>query len=618
MANSLKNLFRRVINAPGWENREGQYPARSQWRQFFRALTQRERIILTSGLALLLIGSAIFGTRAFNSRTDIVPASGGSLTIGVVGRPLYINPILAPSNAADSDLERLTFAGLFRYDQDGNLVPDLATSYAIGDAGRVIEVTLRDDVVWPDGRAFSADDVAFTIEAVQDPTIRSPLLQSWTGVLVEVLEPTTIRFTLPAPYPPFLHNLTLGILPKHAWEEVPPQDFALAELNLQPIGLGPFRAAKFERARDGRILSYTLERNPAALRQPLLDEVTLRFFNQQQEALVAFNRGEVELLGPLEEPDIANIRSGHRVVTADLPRTFGVFFNQANSVVLADDDVRIALTHATDRSPILDILGGEQFAVELETPIPGSMFGTAEGAEHVTLYGHNIDEAQIVLERAEWLFPEPEEEAAEENEEDTEDTEENAEEAEEVATEPQVPIRENNDGDQLRFVLTHRDDGHSTAIATRLKEQWERIGGIVELRSLSVGAYRKAIIERDYEAILAGEELPLDPDLYAFWHSSQKFDPGGNLALFESPSVDAILEKGRENFDEAERAQLYRDAQKLLLEEAPAIFLWSGRYSLAADTDVRGIGFSLLANPSWRFGNVHEWYVRTKRVWRQD
>ncbi len=603
MSNMFKKFARRVFNAPGWETREGSYPDSSQWSQFFKALTGRERIIVGVGSFLLISGLLIAGLRAYDNRTDIVATAGGSVTIGVVGAPLYINPVLAPSNAADSDLARLIFAGLFRYDGAGNLVPDLAASYAIGDFGKVIEVELLDNIVWPDGQPFTADDVLFTIDAVQDPTIRSPLHASWIGVNVEVIDATNIRFTLPSPYPPFLHNLTLGILSRSTWEEVAPENFALSEQNIKPMGLGPFRPKTFDRSPDGRILAYTLERNPSARISPLLEHVTLRFFNQHQEALVAFNRGEVQLLGPILPTDTDIIRSGHSLTTADLPRTFGVFINQANSKVLADDNVRLALAHATWRDPIMTLLGGPSFAVGLELPIPDSMFGATKTAPR---FGFNIAEALGILDDADWQFPKPE---VVEEDEDVGPTE---------AAEPPVPvdpIRENDDGEPFTFVLTHRDDARSSAIVKILQAQWELLGATVELRPLGVGAYRKAIIERSYESILAGEELPLDPDLFAFWHSSQKFDPGGNLALFESPSVDAILEKGRESFVVDEREQLYQDAQKLIMEDAPVIFLWSERYSFAADTGVSGVDFSLLANPSWRFGNVTEWYVRTKRIW---
>lgn len=606
MLQAIKQFARRAFNAPGWEQRE-RSPDRGQWGQFFVALTNRERIILLVGTLLLLGGLGIFGTRAYSSRTQILPASGGNVTVGVIGRPLYINPILAPSNAADSDLARLIFAGLFRYAPDGTMLPDLAESYAIGDFGKVIEVTLKDNVHWPNGEPFTADDVAFTIESIQNPAIRSPLLASWTGIGVEVVNATLLRFTLPAPYPPFLHNLTIGILPKHAWEDIAPENFALSEQNIKPMGLGPFRPVRFERTRDGRILSYTLERNPDAIRQPLLEKITLRFFNQQQEALVAFNRGEIHLLGPLTPTDIDLLRSGNHILSAELPRIFGVFFNQANSKVLADDDVREALAHATNRAPILEILGGDTFASGLELPIPVHMFGATDEAKR---YGFNLTEGLRILLEAEWLFPVPDEDAEEDDNEGEGVPEEVVEESESTGL-----IRENDDEEPLTFTLTHREDPRVAAIAQTLQTQWEALGIRVELVSLTAGTLRKAIIERNYEAILAGEELPLDPDLFAFWHSSQKFDPGGNLALFESPSVDAILERGRESFEVGEREQLYQDAQKLIQEDAPAIFLWSERYSVAIDADVYGIDFSLLANPSWRFGNVDEWYTRTERVW---
>ena len=616
LVHRIRGLLRRALNIPGWESRDKTYPAASQWGQFFVSLTARERLILIMGVALIVVGTGIAGARSYLSHTDILPSKGGTITVGVVGRPLYINPVLAQSNAADLDLERLLFAGLFRYSPDGTLIPEIAESYAIGDLGKVVEVTIRDGLRWPDGEPVTADDVQYTIESIQNPTIRSPLLATWTGIQVDVIDMRLVRFTLPAPYPPFLHNLTIGILPKHAWEDVAPENFALNEMNLEPMGLGPFRPIRIDRTKAGRVLSYTLERNPAALRTPLLDSVVLRFFDQRQEAIVAFNRREINLLGPLRPQDPKQLRAGAMIVTASLPRTFGLFFNQVRSKVLSDDDVRRALTHATDRTPLIEILGGQRFVTGLEMPVPEGMFGATTESRR---FGHNLQEALSILEEAEWLFPPP----AESTNGDESGTESgNTNEEQDKAEQPAIvgpieaPIREDGDGNRLAIIITHRQDPTIQAVASTLKSQWEALGADIELRSLTTGAFRKAIIERDYEVLLAGEELPLDPDLFAFWHSSQKFDPGGNLALFESPSVDAILERARETFEDDAREQLYQDAQKLMYDDAPAVFLWQERYSTAVDPAIHGITLDLLANPSWRFANVHEWYVRTKRVWR--
>lgn len=577
----IRSFLRRIVNAPGWETAEKRLPKPAQCRKIFRLLTFREWIIAALAAFAILLGVSIFLGNLYATKTISVPSRGGSITIGVVGRPLYLNPVLAPSNPADSDLTELIFAGLYRYDRDGKLIPDLATNIAVGDFGRVVEVTLRNDLHWPDGEPFTADDVAFTINAIKNPNLRSPLFTVWAGVGLEVVDPWKIRFLLPAPYPPFPHNLTVGILPKHLWENIPQEQFSLTEQNLKPMGLGPFRPQSFERDHSGHILSYTLTRNDASPRQPFLDRVTLRFFESETDAIAAFNRREISFVTITTPENRETLRHGALLTSAALPRTFALFLNQTTTKALTDSTVRKALAYATNREPIIAALGGEPFAHALERPIPEGMVGATTETPR---YDFAPTHAQNILDAAGW------------NKSDD-------------------GIRKKGD-ERLAFTLTLRDDPTTRRVGEILRDEWRVIGVALELNPLAPADYRRAVAERHYEVLLAGQELPLDPDPYAFWHSSQKFDPGANIALYENKKADTILEEARQDFDETSRARRYGEFQALLMEDAPAIFLWQERYVTAVDRILRNTETNFLANPSWRFGPVSEWYTKTKRVWK--
>lgn len=582
MFTRLRRLIRRAFNLPGWERGSRRIPTPAQWGALLRALTFRERILAGIAFSAIIASAAILIGRTYLENTAVVPAEGGNVTIGVVGRPLYLNPVLAPSNPADEDLVRLLFAGLFRYDGSGRLVPDLAVSFAVGDFGKTIDVVLKDNVQWPDGEPFTADDVVFTANAIRNPAIRSPLFAAWSSVGVEALDHRTVRFTLPSPYPPFLHNLAIGILPKHYWEDVAPENFALSDKNLEPLGLGPFAADRYERTRDGRILSYTLKPNPTAPRKPFLESLTVRFFDRADDAIIAFNRREVQFIGPIRPEDTERIRSGAKILSASLPRTFALFLNQTASKALADATVRKALAYATDRRPILASLGGDRFAKTLERPVPEGMFGATADTDR---YDFSPEHARNILETAGWKNSEGD------------------------------GARKKGD-EPLNLTLAFREGDDMRAVAETLQAQWRDIGVALEIRSLEPAAFRQAVRDRDYQILLAGQELPADPDPYAFWHSSQKFDPGGNLALYDSDEADTILEESRNAFDDALRAEHYAAFQRTLMRDAPAIFLWQGKTAVAFGPPLRGIETTFLPNISWRFGNADQWYVQTKREWR--
>ena len=232
------------------------------WQKFFRVFSAKERMTVLTLVLLAAISLVATVLGVYYSLTKPVPISGGDYSEGIIGQPMYVNPVLAAGNEADADMARLIYSGLFKYGSDGKIVPDLAESYDVSNDQLTYTVHLKQNVKWHDGEPFSSDDVLFTIQAIQDPAFKSPLRQNWQGVGMEQIDESTIKFVLPAPYAFFLNNLTVGIIPKHVWETVAPTNFSLAEYNLRPVGTGPFEFSDFQKDSGGMILSYKLTSNP--------------------------------------------------------------------------------------------------------------------------------------------------------------------------------------------------------------------------------------------------------------------------------------------------------------------------------------------------------------------
>ena len=204
-----------------------------------RRLSPGDQLIV--GVCALLMMAGAFVALAQVSRHFMVevPAHGGTHVEGVVGTPRFINPLLAISDA-DQSLTTLTYAGLLKQNSDGTLAPDLAQGYTVSPDGRTYTVIIRPDALFQDGRAVTPEDVVFTVEMAQSPSIASPARANWDGVQVAATDARTVTFTLKSPYAPFADNLTLGILPKHLWEKVTPEEFPFSSLNLAPVGAGPY------------------------------------------------------------------------------------------------------------------------------------------------------------------------------------------------------------------------------------------------------------------------------------------------------------------------------------------------------------------------------------------
>lgn len=479
---------------------------------------------------------------------------------------------------------QLVYNGLLKYDSQGKVVPDLAESYDISDDKTTYTFHLKKNVSWHDGEPFNAEDVIFTTNVISDPSYRSALRSNWQGIETNLMDDYTITFTIKTPYVGFLNNLTFGILPKHIWESVSPDKFYLTELNLEPIGTGPFKYQSFQKDSKGNILSYKLVANPSYFAaKPYISKITFNFYIDDNSVLEAYNKKEIMGIGGLSSQKLDNLKGQNstQVYKFNMPRYFSVFFNQTKSVALAHDEVREAIALATDRKEIIDNVLHSN-ANEVFSPILDGMIG----------YSTDIPRKEFNLEKANQTL---EEKGWQKNSEG---------------------IRE-KDGAQLEITLVTTDWEELTETAEILKTQWGEIGMKVTVNSFSISDIQQNYIRpREYDALLFGQVLGADPDPFSFWHSTNKKDPGLNLSLFGNSDTDKLIDDGRIEFDTEKRNSYYIDFQKKLEEENPAIFLYSPSYIYPVNKKLKGIDIKNLVSPSRRFSEVEKWYVKTKREWK--
>jgi len=154
--------------------------------------------------------------------------------------------------------------------------------------------------------------------------------------------------------------------------------------------------------------------------------------------------------------------------------------------------------------------------------------------------------------------------------------------------------------------------------AELLKEDWAKIGAETEIKIFPLDEINQEIIKtRNYEIILFGNNLGRSPDLFSFWHSSEKFYPGLNLSLYEDKDVDALIESIRKDLNEQRRNQKLKEAQLRIIKDQPAIFLYSPDYFYVSQNRLGGFGENnFIAIPSDRFKNVEKWYIKTARVFK--
>lgn len=542
-------------------------------REWFFALPKPERILLFIFAGTLAVSFIALLANSYLKQTNQAPAYGGSITIGFVGTPHYINPVIAPANEVDRALIKLVYPSLLHYDQKGALVPFLAERYAVGDNGKVYDVFLKKNAKWEDGQAMTAKDVVFTIKTIQDPKASSPLVRLWQGVGVEALDDYTLRFTLSEPYAFFLQNLTVGILPKHIWESIGEENFSLSEYNKKPVGGGPYRFSTFTKT-ESAITSIVFKSNATFFgRAAYIPKVTVRFYATPQDLFKAYQSGEVEVAGlsagafdPQPKPD-----TSRKVTPFMLPRYFAIFLNESVNPSLRKKEVRQALWHAINREAlIVNVLGSQ--AQIVNSPIPSVLSKYASSS--VVEYPFDIARAGQLLAANGFSLTKP-----------------------------------------LVIELTIIDDELLGRVAETVVSDWREAGIQATIRRVDINQLRDQVLQkRTYQTFLFGQALALEPDPFSLWHSSQVEYPGFNLSMYRNKTADSILEELRKTFDEQRKKELFAAFQATLTNDVSTIFLYSPYYLVFSPASLYGLEAVPVSLPEDYINGIGDWYIYTKRI----
>jgi len=560
-------------------------------RYLIRILPQKEKIFFLVLAAVFLISLAGIIKQAASLVLADAPADGGEISEGIIGTPRFINPALATSDA-DRDLTILIYSGLLRRDGQGNLIPDLAEDYKISEDGLSYAFKIRDEAVWHDNKPITSDDVVFTIKTIQNSLIKSPKQASWEGVEIQKISDKEISFSLKRPYAPFLENAALGILPKHIWEKIPPEQFSLNVFNIKPVGSGPFKIKETKKDSSDITTAYILERNKKfTLGKPHLKKIILKFYPSEEALIKAFKNKEIDSLAAASPKNLSDLKRKNSIVkTLKLPWVFGVFFNQNQNPILANQEVREALDLASDKDMIIqEVLGG--FGERLASAIPPGVLGYFDFDFDLKNRPASETSAKEKLEKAGWKYNQEEKIYEKKNKKETL---------------------------QLKFSLATSNAPDLAQAANMLKTNWEKIGVKTDVQIFEIGNLNQNVIRpRKYDALLFGLIVGGDPDPFAFWHSSQRNDPGLNISLYANITVDRLLEEARTTLNPKARELKYQAFQKELIEDKPAIFLYSPTYIYLIPKSLKGMETENITVPSERFAQIHQWHVKTKKIWKR-
>lgn len=542
-----------------------------------KSFNRIEKLVFGGAFLIFATASILWLFLFFYSQTVQIPVESGLYAEGITGQPTFINPVISGSKV-DTDLSELLFSNLL----------ELADNYKVSEDGKIWNVSLKSDLLWSDGKPLTSDDVIFTIETIQDSNSRSPLFRTWQGVVADRVSELEIEFNLRTPFIFFLDNLKdLKIIPKHIFEMVPSANLKLSEYNLEPVGSGPYKFVSYEKKKDGFISDYHLTVNKNyILAKPFIEQLDIKFFPNMAELIKAFNGKKIDGFGDLSPKNIGDLKLSHQIKEITIPQYYVIFFNASSHEALKDKNVKLALELATDKEKIIREIFNNK-AIILNQPLLPVLAGYNPEIETPQF---SIEKSQEILENNGWKI--------------------NSENG----------IRERKIGNntvKLEFDIIVPQIQFLTDTINIIRDDWEKIGVKLNPIILNPADVSNEIIKaRNYQMLLYGNMLKNNPDLFSFWHSSERFYPGLNLALYENKKVDNLLEAIRKNPDEEERNQSVKELSSLIVQDRPALFLYSPLYLYVSSPGLGGFDANILSISSKRFENINKWYLKTARVFK--
>ncbi len=545
-----------------------------------------------SCFVVVLVISTLSILQSINSSFLVsIPMKGGIISEGIMGTPRFINPILALSDA-DNDLTTLIYSGLMRKQKDGTIIPDLAKSVESSKDGLTHTFILKDKIFFQDGKPVTSDDVIFTINAVKDPIIKSPRKSNWDGITVEKIDDKTIKFTLKQSYASFLDNMTLGIMPKHIWSNSP---IELNDANTNPIGSGPYMVYKINKTSTGTIDSYELVSFKNFIqKEPYLKNISLHFYSNETSLVSAYEAGAVDQISSITPEDASFLKGkNNRIETAVLPRIFGLFFNQNQNQIFTDKNIRSAIDKAINKERIVsEVLKG--YGIVIEDPIPPNIIDYQKLNTNTNqTQEERTKKAQDILAKDGWKI------------------------GPSGFLEKNTVVKKKKTNQILEFSISTGNTPDLVKSAELVKQDLENLKMKVDVKTFEIGNLNQGVIRpRKYDVLLFGQIINHESDLLAFWHSSQRNDPGLNVAMYTNAKVDKILESAFITVDEKARIKKYAQFEDEIKKDIPAVFLYSPNFIYVVSKKLEGLNIDHITSPSNRFINSYLWYTEIDNVWK--
>lgn len=581
MSFSSKELSRRMKKAEGATVKHARRFVFKRWENFREARRHIALWVLTIGIIIGATGLQMWWYQdGFRTTAN---AKGGSYAEAVLGPVDTLNPIFAKTSAEES-VGELLFSRLLTYDSTGSLNYDLASDMQLSEDQKTYTFTIRSDARWSDGTYVKAKDVAYTVGLLQNAATRSTLT-GWTDVKVRAINDRTVAFELPAIYAAFPHALRfLPILPEHVLRDIEPSQLRENNYSAQPVGSGPFvlRLTQDVDTANGRKVIHLARNENYYKGQAKLSRIQLHVYKTTDAIKRALATSEVNAASDLSVMTASEVDT-RRYVVENKPINSGVYaILNTTSPTLQDQKVRHALQVGTDTSAVRDAVSSA--LPELHLPILSNQITGQLPAAPV----HNEKQAGELLDEAGWKLD--------------------------------GSVRK-KDGQPLTLsVVTTKNTDFEKALES-LSQQWRKLGvtittSIVDSADPSQSVAQDILQPRRYDVLLYQLTIGGDPDVYAYWHSSQS-SGGFNLSNYKSAIADEALVSARSRIEPDLRSAKYITFTKQWLNDVPAIGLYQATTQYIHTGSVHTIPKdTMLVSAADRYNSALYWSVGDRSVFR--
>ena len=578
-----KNLSKRMKKAEGATTRHAHKFIVKRLDNIRNARRQIIGWLLVVGCMVAAVGAQLvwFGQSYQTTAAD----DGGTYAEASLGPIDTLNPLYATTDA-EVAASRLLFSSLYSYDSTGHLKGDLAEDMHVDESGRVYTVSLRANAKWHDGTQLTAKDVAFTINLIKNPETRSSLRVNWQDVKVNALNDTTLQFTLPAVYAAFPYALTFSVLPQHILGTVAAGAIRENNFSRSPVGSGPFSFRLLQVAdtrQDHKIVHMSaFEDYYGGL--PRLSRFEVHAYGEQDDIVKALRAGEVSAAANVSPTEVGEIDTHNYTVTSQ-PINSGVYalFNTTKPT-MGDKSVRKALQLVTDTAEIRRKLAINSPALELPF-----IEGQLTGADVPRAPKPNVQLATQLLDKAGWKLVDG--------------------------------VRQKGKQKLMLTITTTKDDQYEKVVEVMAK-QWRSIGvevetNVIDTSNPATNFVQGTLQPRNYDVLVYELSIGADPDVYAYWHSSQLGMSGFNFSNYADNTADAALASARSRLEPKLREAKYKTFARQWLGDVPAIGLYQPVIEYVSNKGVHSVDpNSKLVSTTDRYQNVLYWSVREKSVYK--